>query len=94
MENTSRRKKCQNKSSPQSKKKDGRNHSQPMSVTPLLIEGGLYCAEQIIAALAISPATLDKWIKANLPVARRNCHRNFFRGRDVMEFLVSPNDKD
>lgn len=59
-----------------------------MSVVPLIVEDGLYCAEQIISALAISPTTLDKWIKSGLRVARKNCQRNFFWGRDVMLFLV------
>jgi hypothetical protein len=59
----------------------------PIAVVPLLIEQGLYCSEQVIAALAISPNTLQDWIREGLPVARRNNQRAFFWGRVVMRFM-------
>ncbi len=83
-ENTPIGKKRQSQNQPVS-----RTHSQPMSVVPLLVEDGIYCAEHIVAALAISEATLDRMIDGGLRVGQRYTKRRFFRGRDVMEFLLS-----
>lgn len=81
-ENTSRRKKSQSDS------REGRHPPPPPSpAVPVLTEAGLYFAEQVIAALAISPTTLDKWVDAGLPVAQRGNKRRFFWGRSLFVFL-------
>lgn len=65
---------------------------QPVSVVPLIVEDGLYSREQIIAALAISSATLNQWLNLaegeRLKSGQRGTKRRYFRGRDVMSFLV------
>lgn len=71
---------------------DGRERSTPMSVTPLLVEDGLYSTEQIIAALATSPGTLETWLADGLRSGKRNTQRRFFWGRDVIRFLVGADE--
>jgi hypothetical protein len=89
MENTSEDDSRQEESS--KKQKPLRQHSKPTSVVPLIIADGLYCAEQIIVALAISPNSLDEMVEEGLVARRRHTKRRFFVGRDVMQFLAGEN---
>lgn len=78
------------------KSEDTHEFAQPIAVTPLIVEQGLYSSEQIIAALAISDKTLCDWMKQGLKPLGRNdfiktqTKRRYFHGRKVIEFMAGP----
>ena len=64
-----------------------KTQSKPLPAVPLIVEHGLYSAEQILTALAISPVTLKTWAQQGLLVRKRGTKYRFYLGRDVIEFL-------
>lgn len=66
----------------------------PVPAQSLIVEDGLYFAEQIIQSLQISSVTLNAWVEQGLPVGRRCTKRRYFRGRDIMSFLFERDVKD
>lgn len=58
-----------------------------VGAAPLIVEDGLYVAEQLIIALQISTTTLIKWQVEGLRFCKPGTKRRYYRGRDVLAFM-------